>query len=98
MKICFDNIVRSRPPYNKANNPLYADIDIADDWVERAISDNEELLTSICMLEQPEHMDTTDSVPNVPEGSNSTVPTNVPEQCVSSNIIVPTNIPTMQQH
>ena len=24
----------------KANNPLYADIDIANDWVERAIADN----------------------------------------------------------
>ena len=64
----------------KANNPLYADIDIADDWVERAIVDNEELLTS--MLEQPECMDTTNSVP-----------TNAPEGCVSSDITVPTNIP-----
>ena len=35
------------------------------------------------MLEQPEHMDTTDSMP-----------ANVPEECVSSEVTVPTNIPT----
>ena len=46
----------------KANNPLYADIEIADDWVESALADDEELLMS--MLDQPEHsecMDTGDS-------------------------------------
>ena len=64
----------------KANNPLYADIQIADNWVESAIADNEELLTS--MLEQPECMDTTESVP-----------ANVPEKCVSSEVTVLTNIP-----
>ena len=39
----------------KAQNPLYADIDIADDWVESAIADDEELVVS--MLEQPENME-----------------------------------------
>ena len=39
----------------KANKPLYADIDIADDWVESAIADDEELVMS--MLEQPENME-----------------------------------------
>ena len=39
----------------KANNPLYADVDIADDWVESAIADDEELVMS--MLEQPENME-----------------------------------------
>ena len=39
----------------KANNTLYADVDIADDWVESATADDEELVMS--MLEQPESMD-----------------------------------------
>ena len=43
----------------KANNPLYAFVDIADDWVESAIADDEELVMS--MLEQPESMDIADS-------------------------------------
>ena len=38
----------------KTNNPLYADVDIADDWVESATADNEELVMS--MLEQPDSM------------------------------------------
>ena len=39
----------------KANNPLYADVDIADDWVQSAIADDEDLVMS--MLEQPESME-----------------------------------------
>ena len=38
----------------KANNPLYADIEIASDWVGSAIADDQELVMS--MLEQPESM------------------------------------------
>ena len=48
----------------KANNPLYADIDIADDWVESALADDEEILTSMLdQPEQPECMDTMLSIP-----------------------------------
>ena len=39
----------------KANNSLYANIKIADDWVDNAIADDEELVMS--MLEQDEPMD-----------------------------------------
>ena len=39
----------------KANNTLYADVDITDDWVESAAADDEELVMS--MLEQPESME-----------------------------------------
>ena len=39
----------------KANNTLYADVDIADNWVENAIADDEDLVMS--MLEQPESME-----------------------------------------
>ena len=43
----------------KANNPLYTDIEIANDWVESALADNEELLMSMLdQTEQPECMDT----------------------------------------
>ena len=46
----------------KANNLLYADIEIADDWVESALADDEELLMSMLdQPEQPECMDTGDS-------------------------------------
>ena len=46
----------------KANNPLYADVDIADDWVESALADDEELVMS--MLEQPESMEQDESIAN----------------------------------
>ena len=39
----------------KANNSLYANIKIADDWVDNAIADDEELVMN--MLEQDEPMD-----------------------------------------
>ena len=39
----------------KANNPLYTDIDIADNWLDDAIADDEELVLS--MLEQDDPMD-----------------------------------------
>ena len=39
----------------KTNNPLYADVDIADDWVESATADDEDLVMS--MLEQPDSME-----------------------------------------
>jgi len=38
-----------------ANNPFYADIQITDDWVENASTEDEELVMS--MLEQPECME-----------------------------------------
>jgi len=41
--------------WHKANNPLNADIEIADDWVENVIAEDEELVMS--MLEQPECME-----------------------------------------
>ena len=58
----------------KANNPLYADVDIADDWVESAAADDEELVMS--MLEQPESMEYDDNtsiatVNDPPVASNS---------------------------
>ena len=43
----------------KANNPLYADVDIADDWVGNALADDEELVMS--MIEQPESMEQNES-------------------------------------
>ena len=52
----------------KANNPLYADVDIADDWVENAIADNEDLVMS--MFEQPERMEH-DGNPDTADGSAS---------------------------
>ena len=39
----------------KANNPLYANVNITDDWLDSAIVDDVELTTS--MLEQPKHID-----------------------------------------
>ena len=41
--------------WHKANNPLNADIEIADDWVENVIAEDEELVMS--MPEQPECME-----------------------------------------
>lgn len=38
----------------KLHNPLYADIDISDDWVEKAIADDQQLVMS--MLEHSECM------------------------------------------
>ncbi len=38
----------------KANNPLYANIKIIDDWVENAIANDEELVMT--MLKQDESM------------------------------------------
>ena len=35
------------PKWLKANNPLYVDVDIADDWVQSALADDEELLISM---------------------------------------------------
>ena len=49
----------------KMNNTLYADVDIADDWVESAIADDEELVMS--MIEQPES-DDTDAHSDPPNG------------------------------
>ena len=43
----------------KANNTLYADVDIVHDWVESATADDEELVMS--MLEQPESMEHDDN-------------------------------------
>ncbi len=43
----------------KANNPLYANIKIVDDWVENAIANDEELVMT--MLEQDEPMDDSDT-------------------------------------
>ena len=43
----------------KANNRLYADIHIAHNWLESALTDDEELVMS--MLQQPECMDKSDS-------------------------------------
>ena len=31
----------------KANNPLYADVEINDRWIEQSITNNEELFTSL---------------------------------------------------
>ena len=39
----------------KANNPLYANIKIIDDWVENAIANDEDLVMT--MLKQGEPMD-----------------------------------------
>ena len=60
----------------KANNTLYADVDIADDWVESAAADDEELAMS--MLEQPESMEHDDNtsiatVNDPPVASNSSI-------------------------
>ena len=47
----------------EANNLSYADIEIADDWVESALADNEELFMNMLgQPKQPECMDTGDSI------------------------------------
>ena len=66
-------------------DPLYAEIEITDNWVENAIANDDELLTS--MLEQPECMDTS-RISDVTESStrsditcDTTVHTNVQNSC-----------------
>ena len=34
----------------KANNPLYADVKVADDWLDKALADDEELVISMLQL------------------------------------------------
>ena len=61
----------------KANNPLYADIEINDQWLEQALSSDEELFTSI--VEQSD-VDASDIAINMDaDDSMDTLPSNLPE-------------------
>ena len=78
----------------KANNPLYADVNIEDNWLDSALADDVELTTS--MLEQPEAMDDSS---NEPESNNheqlvNTYGDNVSndEQCISNPVIICTDM------
>ena len=46
----------------KANNPLYADINIANNWLEDAIADDEELVMSMLAPAEPMDVDNSNSV------------------------------------
>ena len=42
----------------KANNPLYADVKIADDWLEEALEEDKELVISMLQLPMEESVNT----------------------------------------
>ncbi len=60
----------------KANNLLYAHINICDDWVTNAIADDHELVTSMLEQDEPMHDDTTNHVD--PSHDNGSIALDVP--------------------
>ena len=60
----------------KANNPLYASIEINDQWLEQAMNSDEELFTSI--VEQTEVNASDKSINTDADDSMDTLPCNLP--------------------
>ena len=77
----------------KANNPLYADIAIADDWGKSALADDEELLMGMSdQLEQPDTGESNAEHTNVPHGVVNVVGSCVDISITDNDVLYCTNV------